>query len=254
MISVTILLKNGQRHLEKVLTALMRFDEVVILDTGSSDRSLAIAKQFPNVKIYEHPFIGFGPSHNYLSSLATHDWIVSIDCDEVMSVALADELLTLSLDSGTVYALARHNFFRGKWIKGCGWYPDAPFRVYNRTVTRFTDAEVHESIITDNLKTKTLTSPLNHYPYQTMGDFLTKMQSYSSLFAKQYQHKRTSSLGHAIAHGFFAFFKSYLLKRGFLDGQEGFIISLYNGHTAYYKYLKLQEANEQECACDLKKK
>jgi glycosyltransferase involved in cell wall biosynthesis len=244
MISVTILVKNGAKTLEKALQALERFEEIVLLDTGSTDSTLDIAKQFANVKVFQHPFIGFGPSHNYLSSLATHDWILSIDCDEVASNELVDEIFSLQLDNNCLWALSRHNYFRGKFIKGCGWYPDCPLRLYNRQVTQFSDAMVHESLVVGKLKTQTLKNPLYHYPYHSISDFIAKMQSYSTLFAEQYRGKKTSSIWKAIGHGFFAFFKSYFLKRGIFLGQEGFIISLYNGHTAYYKYLKLQELNE----------
>ncbi len=244
MISVTILVKNGERYLQMVLQALCRFDEVVILDTGSSDRSIEIARQFPNVVIHESPFLGFGPSHNLLSSLATHDWILSIDGDEIATPELVEEILSLPLDKTSVYTINRHNFFRGKFIKGCGWYPDRPVRLYNRSITRFSDAHVHESIIRDNLSCVHLKGHVEHYPYASISDFLDKMQRYSSLFAEQYRGKRSSSLVHALGHAAFAFFKSYVLKKGFLLGAEGFIISLYNAHTAYYKYLKLQEINK----------
>ncbi len=243
MISVTILVKNGQKYLHKVLSALERFEEVIVVDTGSEDDSKAIAKSFKNVQLHEKPFIGFGPTHNVASSLAKHEWILSIDADEVASKELVDEIFALQLDENTVYRLPRKNFFRGKWINGCGWHPDAPLRLYNRSKTKFTDALVHESIETKGLFVCTLKAYLNHYPYATMSDFIAKMQSYSTLFAEQNRGKKKSSLTKAISHALFAFFKSYIVKRGILLGQEGFIISLYNSHTAYYKYLKLQEYN-----------
>ncbi len=243
MISVTILVKNGERYLKEVLSALDRFDEVIVVDTGSQDKTIEIAKSFKNVHLHERPLTGFGPTHNIASSLAKHDWILSIDADEVASQALVDEILSLSLDENTVYRVPRKNFFRNKWINGCGWDNDMPLRMYNRTKSRFTDALVHESIETKGMSISTLKSYLSHYPYEKIGDFLAKMQSYSTLFAEQNRGKKQSSLFKAINHGLFAFFKSYLLKRGILLGQEGFIISLYNGHSAYYKYLKLQEYN-----------
>lgn len=243
MISVTILAKDAQRHIEQVLTALARFDEIILLDTGSKDKTIEIAKSFANVTVHTNPFIGFGPSHNLATSLAKHDWILSIDADEVATDELMDEIFALKLDINTAYSISRHNFFRGKFIKGCGWYPDCPIRLYNRTKTRFSDAMVHESVITKDMHKIALKCPLNHYPYSSISDFLAKMQSYSTLFAEQYSGKRRASLSKAMLHGCFAFFKSYVLKRGIFLGPEGFIISLYNGHTAYYKYLKLQELN-----------
>lgn len=246
MISATILTKNCQETLPATLNSLQKFPEVLVYDSGSTDATLEVAKAFANVKIVQGPFSGFGPTHNAASALASHDWILSIDSDEVLSPVLADEILHLALSSDRVYQIPRHNFFNGKWIRWCGgWYPDPVVRLYNRTSTCFTDDAVHEKVIADGLKLTPLSSPLLHTPYRSMADFLAKMQTYSSLFAEQYQGKKSSSMGKAVVHGSFAFVKSYLLKKGFLGGKEGAIISFYNGHTAFYKYLKLFELNEK---------
>lgn len=243
MISVTILTKNSKKYLFEVLAAVKNFDEVVVYDTGSTDNTLEIAKQFPNVTIYQKSFCGFGPTHNLASEAARNDWILSIDSDEVVTLEMDEEIAQLQLDPGAVYSFPRHNYFNGKWIKWCGWYPDRQIRLYNRTKTRFTDAQVHESIIDSGMRKIPLASPLKHYSYESIADFLTKMQLYSDLFAAQNKGKKSSSPLKAILHGFFAFFKSYILKRGFLGGYEGFVISSYNAHTAFYKYLKLYEIN-----------
>lgn len=244
-ISVTILTKNSQVYLTQVLESLKDFEEVVICDTGSTDLTMEIAKTFPNVSLYQRPFIGFGPTHNLASSLAKHDWILSIDSDEIVTSALAQEIRQLTLMNGCVYSFPRHNEYKGKWIKWCGWHPDRQVRLYNRTETRFTDAQVHEAIIIDPLKEIKLSHPLRHYSYAHVSDFLTKMQSYSQLFAEQHQGKKSSSISKAVLHALFTFFKSYILKRGFLGGAEGLEISIYNSNTAFYKYLKLAELNRQ---------
>lgn len=246
MISVTILTKNSERHIHEVLASLRHFDEVVVYDTGSTDATLAIASHFPNVTLYQGKFIGFGPTHNKASALSKHDWILSIDSDEVPSEEMLDEIASLSLDPRTVYSFPRRNFFNGKWIRWCGWHPDRCIRLYHRAHTRFSDDQVHEGVIATNIRLVHLKGSLKHYSYNSISDFLEKMQLYSDLFAKQNTGKKRSSVGKAIAHGCFGFFKSYILKRGFLGGSEGWIISLYNGHTAYYKYLKLREANQRQ--------
>lgn len=243
MISVTILTKNSQKYIAEVLSALKNFDEVVVYDTGSSDKTLEIAKKFHNVSIHEAPFIGFGPTHNLASAVAKNDWILSIDSDEIVPDELSKEILSLNPSKKCVYSFPRHNYFNGKFIKWCGWYPDRQYRLYNRRETRFSDAQVHEAVIVKNMQVVCLKSPLNHYSYGNLSDFLSKMQSYSTLFAAQNYGKVRSSPLKAILHGWFSFFKSYILKRGFLGGYEGFVISVYNGHTAFYKYLKLYEAN-----------
>lgn len=244
-ISVTILTKNSQKYLLEVLSALQIFEEIVVCDTGSQDQTLEIVRRFPNVTVYERPFVGFGPTHNIASHLAKYDWILSIDSDEIVTPNLANEIQGLKLTRGHVYSFPRHNEYKGKWIRWCGWHPDRQIRLYNRLDTQFTDAQVHEAVDARHLKEVQLDSPLRHYSYDHVSDFLQKMQSYSSLFALQYQGKKSSSLSKAIAHGCYAFFKSYILKRGFLGGQEGFEISFYNANTAFYKYLKLAEANRQ---------
>ncbi|MFS8563051.1 MAG: glycosyltransferase family 2 protein [Rhabdochlamydiaceae bacterium] len=245
MISVTILTKNSSATLGDTLLSIRDFPEVVIFDTGSTDGTLEIASQFPNVKVYRKEFKGFGPSHNEASSLATYDWILSLDSDEVLSKELSVEILNLDLKPEYIYRINRENYFNGKQIKCCsGWYPDWIVRLYNRKKTSFSNAAVHEKIEQGPCQVKGLQHPIRHIPYLDIESFLTKMQNYSSLFAIQNKGKKKSSLFRAIFHGLHAFFKSYILKRGFMGGAEGFIISIYNGQTSFYKYLKLKYLNK----------
>ncbi len=243
MVSVTILTKQSEDTLEKVLTSVRDFDEVILLDTGSSDNTLEIGKKFKNVTIKTSPFIGFGPLHNLAISYASNSWILSLDADEVLSEDLKDEILNLKLDPKCLYSIPFHNYFKGKWIKGCGWYPDRHIRLFHKEKTRFSEDAVHEKILIKELQEVKLNSPIFHYSYRTMSDFLRKMEFYTTLFAEQNIGKKKSSFSKALTHGFFAFIKSYLLKRGIFDGKEGYIISVYNAQTAYYKYLKLCELN-----------
>jgi glycosyltransferase involved in cell wall biosynthesis len=242
MITVCILTKNAEKTLKATLDSVRSFPEVLILDTGSSDQTLTIAKQYPNVTIHKTPFSGFGLLRNQIASFAKNEWILALDSDEILSDELIVEILQKKKDSSDSYAINRHNFYRGKRIYGCGWNPDRVSRLYHRQHTRFSEADVHESL--ESKRVKNLHFPILHTPYRTTEDFLAKMQHYSSLFAKQYKGKRSSSFGKACIHGLFSFFRSYFLKRGFLDGKEGFIISLYNANTSFYKYLKLWEATE----------
>jgi glycosyltransferase involved in cell wall biosynthesis len=245
MITVTVLTKNCQKTLRETLASLHTFPEVLIFDSGSTDDTLHIASQFPNVKIIHGIFTGFGSTHNIASSHATYDWILSIDSDEIVTAELTEEILSLELNPAHIYQMKRKNYLNGKWIRWCGgWHPDPVVRLYNRKVTSFTNDVVHEKVAVGNLPLVSLVSPLLHTPYRSMEDFLSKMQTYSSLFAEQ-NKGRKASLGRAIFHGWHAFVKSYLFKKGFLGGKEGFIISMYNGHTTFYKYLKLMEINNK---------
>ncbi len=246
MISITILTKNSEKHLEKVLDALVDFDEVLIYDTGSIDKTLEIASRYSNTRTFEGPFEGFGATHNKASQMAGHDWILSIDSDEVLTPELKEEIFNLQLDPLTVYSFPRKNYYNGKWIKWCGWHPDRVVRLYNKKKTRFTSSDVHERVVADGFKHCLLKGAVKHYPYGGTADFLSKMQHYSELFARQNAGKKKASFFKALFRGWFAFFKSFFLKRGFLGGKEGFIISLYNANTAFYKYVKLSETNQRE--------
>jgi glycosyltransferase involved in cell wall biosynthesis len=245
MISITILTKDSARLLAKVLESVRAFDEVVVLDSGSSDTTLEIAAQFPNVRSFRTTFKGFGPLHNEASDHTRHEWVFSLDSDEVMSDELVRELKGLSLDKESVYSVPVHNFYNGRFIRWCGWYPDRHVRLYHRGRTRFSDAQVHEAILLAGMREVSLASPLRHYSYEQAADFLTKMQRYSDLFAREQVGRKRCSTAGAVGHGLAAFLRSYVLKRGFLGGREGFIISVFQGHLAFWKYVKLQEANER---------
>lgn len=245
-ISVTILTKNSAETLSATLDSCKSFVEVLIFDTGSTDETLNIAKSYPNVRIIEEPFTGFGPAHNAALKKAKFDWILSLDSDEILSLELLEEIAKLSLNKKNVYSILRCNYFGKKWIRCCsGWHPDWNIRLFHRHTTQFTNALVHETVESKYLQIVPLQGKMLHTPYRSIDQLLSKMQTYSSLFAEQNAGKKKSSLQKAILHGIGAFLKNYFLKRGFLGGREGFIISLYNAQTTYYKYLKLAWRNSE---------
>ncbi|AWX14691.1 glycosyl transferase [Mergibacter septicus] len=246
-ISVTMLVKNSAKYLEQVLNALNDFDEILLLDNGSTDHTLEIARQFDNVVIKHSPFIGFGPLKNLAAEYAKHDWILNIDSDEVLPSALIEELKQLDLtQTNRVFALLRLNHYRGKIIKTCGWYPDYVHRLYNRTVVRFNLKQVHESLLLpDNVTTIRLNNAFLHYSFDGAESLIQKMQQYTTLFAEQHKFQKKTSILSAISHGLSSFIKHYFLKKGILDGRDGFVISCANAMGSYYKYVKLAEANDR---------
>lgn len=246
MISIVMLTYNSSDTIKKTLNALTAFDEVIIIDTGSKDATVDIAKTYKNTKIFSYNFDGFGLLRNEGAHLAKNDWILAIDSDEILSQELQTEILNELLNPEYIYGFYFHNFFNNKHIKCCGWHPEKHLRLYNRKQTLFSESLVHEKLIENKLKIKFFKNPVFHFPYRKLDDFLLKMSKYSTLFAIQNRDKKKSSLSKAIIHGFFAFFKSYILQRGFLGKKEGFIISVYNANTAFYKYLKLEEINSKE--------
>lgn len=244
-ISVTILAKNSQELLPRCLAALSGFPEIILLDNGSTDSTVAVARQFANVKVFHSPFIGFGPLKNLAASYASHDWILSIDSDEVLSPALAQTILQHPLDAKKAYRFLRHNYYGQKLINACGWENDYVLRLFNRTTTGFTNREVHESIMTQHVTLETLPGTLRHYSFRNTDELLQKLNQYTTLFAQENRFKKKSSAFTATYKGAWTFFRNYFLKRGFLYGFEGFLISASNANGAFYKYLKLHEANRR---------
>lgn len=243
-ISCTILTKNSAKTIKATLEALKDFDEVVILDSGSTDETLEIAKSYLNTVIYCSQFLGFGYMHNLATSKAKNDWILSIDSDEVLTDELKKRILSLNLDPNCVYSFAFQNILFGKKIRHSGWYPDRHVRLYHRKRTAFTESKVHERILVDGLKEIKLKEKIEHYSYLHVSDFLRKLQIYTDLFQEQNPDK-TASFSKAVFHGFFAFIKTYFIKLGILDGKRGFIIAFYQAQTAFYKYLKLWEKSQK---------
>lgn len=245
LISAVVLTKNNASTITPLLESLSVLPEVILLDNGSVDQTLEIGRSFPNVRVEITPFTTFGELRNLGATLATHNWILAIDADESLPLETQDFITTTNLNSKKIYTFPFHNFFQGKLIKGCGWHPDYHPRLYDKTKAHFSLDRVHEKLIATDCTEEKLSCPIYHVSYQSIGDFLRKMQTYSDLFAIQHKETKNSSLSKAIRHGLYAFFKSYVLQRGFLDGKEGFIISLYQSQTAYYKYLKLAEIKEK---------
>lgn len=246
-VSVTILTKNSGQFIDKCLDALRLFNEVIVLDNGSTDNTLDIARGYPNVKIVEHEFIGFGPLKNMAAAAASNDWIFNIDSDEVVSLELAHDVLNRALDSNTVYKLSRINHYDGKRIWGCGWSGDTKHRLYDRRVTSFSDILVHEKVVVRNEMSESLLSgSLLHYGFNSIAQLLEKLQHYSELSADQLSAKKRSNPLKAVIHGFWHFFRTYIIKYGFIDGAEGFLISVTAANQVFYKHMKIWEKNKKK--------
>lgn len=245
-ISAVILTRDSQRLIDQVLRALEDLDEVIILDNGSTDATLSIAKGFNNVKIHTHPFIGFGPLKALGAKLAKNDWIFSIDSDEIASSELIVEILHLPLEEQIIYSYEVKNYFNNRWIKSCGWSPDRALGLYNKKFANFNDAQVHEGITPydhSKIVEVQLKGYIRHFPFTECSVFITKMQKYSTLYATQFMGKKKSTPTKAVIHSLWSFFRSYILQRGFTEGFEGLTISAYNAQSVFWKYIKLYEAN-----------
>jgi len=244
-ISAIVLVKNNEYTLGNTLKSLTAFDDVVVYDNGSTDNSILIANHFKNVHLIEGDFKGFGWTKNHAVTYAKYDWVIIVDSDEVIDKELIETLQTTKLDPKTVYQLNFKAFYKDIQIKHSGWNNQKIKRLYNRTVTSYNDNEVHEDIITKNLQIELLKGNMEHYSYQSISQFIIKADQYSTLFAQDKAGKKSSSPLKAFFNAHYSFFRTYILKRGFLDGYAGLIIAFSHMVTNFYKYMKLYELNKE---------
>ena len=244
-ISAVVLAKNNEATIRKTLEALYDFEDVVVYDNGSSDATMDIAKEFSNVNLIEGEFRGFGWTKNKAASYAKNEWILIVDSDEVVDDTLRETLQLKQLDKETVYILNFRAFYKNREVKHCGWNNQKIKRLYNRSVTKYNDNDVHEDIITNGLKTEILPGNMEHYSYQSIEQFVAKANTYSTLFAKNNAGKKSSSPTKAFFNGVYSFIKTYFFKQGFRDGYVGLVIAYSHMVTNFYKYLKLYELNEE---------
>ena len=246
-ISVVIITKNAERTIANCLDGLNWASEVVILDNGSDDQTPDIARA-KGAKFHTSDWYGFGPQKNLAIDLALSQWVLSVDSDEFVTSELAAEIVRIirSRPDEDVFEISRISNYCGREMRHSGWFPDYVPRLFRKGKARFSDSLVHERLLFEG-KSKQLRSHLMHDSFHSPDDVLEKMNRYSSLGAQQLaQAGKSSSLMTAVLHGFGAFFKTYVIKAGFLDGVEGFFLAVSNAEGAYYKYVKLYYLNKQK--------
>ena len=241
-LSAIVITRNEAHNLRDCLQSLQGWvDEVIVVDSQSTDGTPAIAQQL-GAKVAQPPdWPGFGPQKNRALDLATCDWVFSIDADERVTPELAQEIQQVlqAGHAGVAYKLPRLSSYCGKFIHHAGWQPDYVLRVFKRGSAKFSDDLVHERVVTDQ-KVLALQHHLLHYSYLNFSQVLSKVDAYSSASAQQaYARGKRSSVAGAVGHGAWAFFRTYVIRRGFLDGAHGLALSISNAETSYYKYLKL---------------
>lgn len=242
-ISCVIIVKNAELTITKTLNSLKKFQDVVVYSNISTDKTEEIAKSYKNVNLVQGDFIGFGQTKNFAASFAKNDWILSLDADEVLSDDFIFNLKKENLKENCIYSILRTNYYKQTQVKYC-WGNDIILRVYNKNKTAFTDKKVHEKIIQDGLRTSFIAGAIKHYPYSSITDFIIKIDLYSTMYAHDNVGKKNSSPLKAILNSLFSFFKTYIVKRGFLDGYAGLVIAFSHMATNFYKYMKLYELNK----------
>jgi glycosyltransferase involved in cell wall biosynthesis len=246
-LGVALITRNAAARLAQCLQAVYFADEIVVVDSGSTDATVGIAEAHRARVIEAHDWPGFGPQKNRALDALSTDWILSIDADEVVSPELAASIRAAIRDPhADAYQLDRLSSFCGVWVKHGGWYPDWIPRLFKRGTARFSDDLVHERLVlSDSARTARLKGQLMHYSYEDFETVLRKLDAYSTAGALQrHAAGKRGSFGVAVSRGFWAFLRTYFLRRGFLDGRTGFMIALFNAQTVYYRFLKLAHLNK----------
>lgn len=252
-LSAIVITRNEAHNLHDCLQSMHGLvDEIIVVDSQSSDNTVAIAQQHGAKVSQPADWPGFGPQKNRALDLATCDWVFSIDADERVTPELAAEIKNLlqSGDANAAYKVPRLSSYCGKFIHHAGWQPDYVLRLFKRGTARFSDDLVHERVVTEQ-PVHALKQHLLHYSYLNFSQVLSKVDAYSTASAKQaYARGKRSSVAGALGHGAWAFFRTYIIRRGFLDGAHGLALSISNAETSYYKYLKLWHMQQAEEAAD----
>lgn len=245
-LSIIIITKNEAHDIRATLESIKWADEIVVLDSGSTDNTVAICREY-TAKVYETDWPGFGPQKNRALNYAAGDWVLSIDADERVSPELKQEIQQALINTHyDGFYIPRKSTYCGKLINYGAWSKDKKLLLFKRTHGKFTDDVVHERLIVTG-KIGKLIHALYHDTYQDLSEMLEKMNSYSSYSAQQRSEKnKPGGLFPAITHGLWAFIYSYFLKLGLLDGKEGFMLAFSNAEYTYYRYLKLMYLNQKK--------
>ena len=239
-ITATIITYNEERNIARAMESLRCCDEVVVVDSGSSDRTAEIAEKL-GARVIESPWGGYARQKNYAAECATHDWILSIDADEALSEALEGEIWHIRKNGPQYdgYTMPRLAQYLGKWILHSGWYPDRKVRLYDRRKAQWVGEFVHESVVVQG-RVGHLESDLLHFTCDSLSEHLKTMDRYTTLAAEQLvsQGKRIG-LRHLVLDPVWTFMRTLVFQRGYADGAEGLTIAWM---AALYNFLKYAKA------------
>lgn len=244
-LSAVIITYNEGRNIERCLKSLTDVvDEIIVVDSCSTDNTKEICKSF-NVRFIEQKFLGYVEQKNFAIQHASHNYIVSLDADEALSETLKKSVLNLKnnwLFDG--YYCNRFNNFCGQWIKYSDWYPNKKLRIFDKTKAFWDGHLIHEFVAfkKDSTKTGYLKGDILHYTYQTYSEFNLKTEHFSTLSAQSYfDQGKKAPIWKVVCNPIWAFFKAYILRLGFLDGFNGFVICVQTANITFLKYSKLRE-------------
>ena len=247
-LSVVVITRNGARVIGRCLESAAWADETIVLDSASEDGTTDIARRLGAKVEITADWPGFGLQKNRALALATGDWVLSLDADEWVTPELRAEIerVLAAPHGNAAFKMPRRSSYCGRFMRHSGWWPDHVTRLLRSGQARFSDDLVHERLIV-NGAVGTLREPLLHEAIRDLDEALTKMNAYSTAGAlMQLKRGRNATLADAVWHGVWTFFRTYVLRAGFLDGREGFLLAVSNAEGAYYRYLKLMLLAEQK--------
>jgi len=240
-LSVVVICCNEAHRIGACLASVSWADEIVVVDSFSSDATVEIAGRYTD-KVYRHEWRGYGPQKGLALSYASHEWVLSLDADEVVSPELAAEIQALLSSSPrySAYRMPRMSFYLGRYLSHC-WYPDYKVRLFSARAARWDGSRLHEGVLIDG-PIGTLKGNLLHYSFPTLEDHIATIQEYTSLAAGELsRHKRPFLLLKLVGSPLVMFFKLYVVKRGFLDGVPGLVASVLSAFHEFVKYAKYYE-------------
>ena len=245
-LSVIIITKNEAANIRACIESVVWADEIIVVDSGSSDATVEICHEL-GAQVYMHDWPGFGMQKNRALGYATKDWVFSIDADERVTHELREEIQSaMQRGQAEGYEIPRLSSFCGRYMHHSGWCPDYVLRLFRRGSGKFSDDLVHERVIVNGPITK-LQQLLLHESFRDLEQLLAKINHYSTASAQMLHRKnRTASLKKAVGHALWAFFRSYFLRAGLLDGREGFMLAVSTAEGTYYRYLKLMLLAEKK--------
>jgi glycosyltransferase involved in cell wall biosynthesis len=244
-ITATIICKNEEKHIRACLESVSWCDEIVVVDSGSTDRTVEIARQF-TPKVLHHDWPGFVDQVNFALTQATGDWVLCIDADERCSPGLQEAIGRVLPESDSVggYQVRRHTWYLGRWINHGGWYPDWKTRVVMRAGAKCVGHGPHYRIVPEGPVRK-LDADLLHYTYDTFKDQIQTIDKYSDIFSMEMERDgKRFRLFRALLHPWGKFVGCYFWKLGFLDGWAGFVIAIASAFHVFARYVKLRERTE----------
>lgn len=239
-LSAVIITKNEEKNIRRCLESVNFADEVIVIDSNSTDNTTDIARVM-GAKVFKREWKGFGPAKQEGVNQAAGQWILSIDADEAVSKELADEIMSkIESSNGTSgFYIKRKTKFLGRWILHSGWYPGHVLRLFQKDKAKFDEAVVHEKVETDG-RVEYLNGDLLHYSYPDLESYLNKFNRYTTLGAEEALRKGKRAGGvDIIIKPPVAFLKHYIVKQGFRDGLEGFILAALSATAVLVKYAKL---------------